>query len=67
MKRYAANIPDSSAGELCRSAGDQMIRSLNAHRNELRVMKEKHIVLLQQWRDRCSNDDGTMVAYFLDY
>jgi len=46
---------------------DQMIRSLDAHRGEVTVMEEKDIGLLRQWRDRCMIDNGTMVAYFLDY
>jgi hypothetical protein len=46
---------------------DQMIRSLDAHRREVTVMEEKDIALLRQWRDRCMIDNGTMVAYFLDY
>jgi hypothetical protein len=45
---------------------DRMIGSLYAHRAEVTVMEEKDILLLTQWREQCSNDTSTMVAYFLD-
>jgi hypothetical protein len=46
---------------------DQMLGSLDVHRAEVRVMQEKDISLLKQWRDQCSNDPSTMVAYFIDH
>jgi hypothetical protein len=44
---------------------DQMLGSLFTHRADLRVMLEKAISLLTQWRDHCMNDKNTMVAYYL--
>jgi hypothetical protein len=46
---------------------EQMIRSLDDHLSEVTVMDANSIALLRQWRDRCSIDNRTMVAYFLSY
>jgi hypothetical protein len=46
---------------------DQMLASLDVHRADVTVMKQSDILLLRSWRDRCSTDSDTMVAYFFDY
>ncbi len=46
---------------------DRMLASLHEHRAEVTVMNDAEISLLRGWRDRCSADADTMVAYFFDY
>jgi hypothetical protein len=46
---------------------DQMIKSLDDHHSEVTVLDAHGIGLLRQWRDRCSSDGSTMVAYSLSY
>jgi hypothetical protein len=45
---------------------DRMLTSLEEHRDEMRVMQEPQVAQLRQWRTRCVEDPGCMVAYFFD-
>ena len=45
----------------------QMLKSLNDHSNDLRVMKVSDIQRLERWRNLCAADPSYMVAYHFDY
>ena len=45
----------------------QMIDSLRAHYDDLRVMTESEIEQLEKWRDFCVADPSYMVAYLFDF
>ncbi len=46
---------------------DQMLKSLDDHSDDLRVMKVSDIQRLERWRDLCAADPGYMIAYHFDY
>ena len=45
----------------------QMLKSLDDHSDDLRVMKVSDIQRLERWRDLCAADPSYMVAYQFDY
>jgi len=45
---------------------ENMLASLEEHRHELRVMQEPQLAQLRQWKARCVEDSGYLVAYFYD-
>jgi hypothetical protein len=45
----------------------QMLKSLDDHSDDLRVMKVSDIQRLERWRDLCAADPSYMVAYHFDY
>ena len=46
---------------------EQMLASLEEHRPEVQVMQEGQLRQLRDWKTRCVEDSGHMVAYFYDY
>ena len=46
---------------------EQMVQSLREHSDDLRVMREKDIDQLDQWRELCAGNDSYRVAYLLDF
>jgi hypothetical protein len=46
---------------------DQMLASLDAHADEVTVMRPEVISLLRAWRSLCAKNLGNMVVYFYDY
>ena len=45
----------------------QMLKSLDDHSDDLRVMKVSDIQRLERWRGLCAADPSYMVAYHFDY
>jgi hypothetical protein len=46
---------------------EQMVRSLREHMDDLRVMREKDINQLDQWKEVCTINDNYRVAYLFDF
>jgi hypothetical protein len=46
---------------------DTMLRSLDAHRDEVRIMNEEQIARLRSIRDICRSDERWKPAYIFDY
>jgi hypothetical protein len=45
---------------------DLMVRSLNEHADDLRVMNKEQIAKVERWRDFCADNPSHMVAYMFD-
>jgi hypothetical protein len=45
---------------------EQMLASLEEHRGDVRLMQEAQLSKLRQWKMRCMENTGYMLAYFYD-
>ena len=46
---------------------EQIVQSLREHMDDLRVMREKDVDQLDEWRQLCAGNDNYRVAYLLDF